>query len=1057
MMKRVIATLFFLFLLLCAAVLVAPGFIDWNRHKDTLAAYASAYMQRDVKISGDISFRVLPDPQLSVSGVTVASVTGARQPHFLKLRQLDAKVRLRPLLEGRIEVEKIHLVKPELTLEVLDNSGASWQGLMPPGAAEGKTPAFLRQAGAVRLEDVTLSDGRIRYLHAASGVDVDFDSLNLAIGAPSLQGPYKIAGDMRFRDIPVNIEITAGQAVAGASPGVALDALFQPLDRLPQLRFKGVAGGDGGGAFFEGDVLMEQGSPAALFTQDFLTVPVFLREEMRLAAALSLRAGELSLRKISAQYTKTKKGRLGGDVILRRPSMEMPVLDVDLQLAHLSIGDGQGRIPLPQGMRASVSLRGEEAVWRGMPVRRFDLKAESGQDAWTIHSLRAELDQKTVLTARGSSRPAQQADSLRLTLKTDDIAAMAKACAAVLPEKAVQFLSSLPPQGVEVEGNLDMRPDRASLYNFTADFAGGGKASGVINLPARGMEARMNLAGMILSDQNDEQRALMARHIFAPDTLIDITAEGQEFSGISLDKVVLKAETDNDGAVTVSQFSGEIGKGGRFSMQGGFSSWPPESARRARIDYDVEMDDLAALGRALGFVWPRPLHVAAPAHLRGSWSGDGGYKVAGAFHGGTVDLQKEAQQPAARLSLSFPDSHGVLALFGIGIDRLVSPAGPVRMTAELSEAQETFRLEGLQLSVKESVATGRAGKRESGFYADVRSDNVQFDRWLDSGFRQAEPLSLTLHAKKAQVRGVTLQRMDSEMDITEKTVEVKSLKAGLWGGMLAARAKLLRRDDKTWTAETSGEIAALQPAQMPVAFPGLIADEGGNLSFSFSAKARDKVLFRDVEGAFSLSLPVLEVAGFDPAALAAYLSEPESGAAAEDPAAAALKILRGGTARYRDVNAGFTRKGDVIGIKDLSLQNAASSLKVDATLDVSAAKYELEAFATLREIDGLEPLVLTRAGAVASAPAYRLSSRVLSDYVTRRRQPVQDAAQPAHDMPVLEGDAVMLPPGDLSIPDVATETPGEILPVEEEALPQPEIPLPQGGDAIQGILQRLGE
>jgi len=1078
MMKRIVAALFLLLIVLAALVLVAPNFIDWNKHKDTLAVHASAYAQRDVKIGGDISFRLLPNPQLSVADVTVASVDGATQPHFLKLRQLEAKVRLRPLLEGRIEVEKIHLVGPELTLEVLDDARASWQGLAQGDAAR-KPFVFGQSGGAVKLEDVTLQDGRIRYLHAASGVDAGFDKLNFSIAAPSLRGPYKIIGDMRFRDVPVNVEITTGAPVAG-SLGMALSALFQPLDKLPQLSFKGTIGSDSGGAFFDGNLSMEQGAPAALFEQVFLTSPAFLNEEMRLTAEVSLRAGEVSLRDIAGEAVKIKNGRLGGSVTLRRPPMETPLLEADISLSRLPLGivKGQENLPLPQGLRAKISLRAEETTWRGMNLRKVSLKAESAQDVWTLGELKADLAGKTSLTLRGSSNPAQQTDSLRLTLQSDDPGAGGKRPAAGLAEALAKILPLLPAQRVTLEGNLDLRPGRASLYNFNAAFADGGKVSGVLNLPEKGMEAKLNIDGFSLPDMEAAQREALARQVFAPHVDLDVTAENQKFSGMTLQKILLKSASDDKGT-TVETFSGMIGTEGRFALQGHFSSWPPEKADSAKLDYEVKTNDAATLGKALGFVWPLPLHTAAPIDLRGSWSSANIYTIAGGFYGGAVDLQKTAATAPVKLSLSLPDSHGVLSLFGLGIDRLVSPAGPVQLSAEMAGNAEAFTLETLRLAVKDSVTTGRVEKKEAGIQADLRSDTAHFDRWLAADLRQTVPLSLRLRAEKAVARGLTLDKLDSDITVTSDTVEIKSLKAGLWDGTVTARAKLLRRDDKTWTAEAEGDIAALRPMQIPHGLAGLAADEA-DISFKLAAKAQDKAAFKDVAGEFSLSLPHLTVAGFDPAALGEYLAGLKG--VPQDVAATAHKILRGGATTYRDVHADFTREGNVITAKNIALQNAASSLKVEATLDTETSKYDLKTFMTLKNVEGLAPLVLTRAGDVVSAPDYRLQAKQITDYAASRLPPPEPEPVPVVEVlpeatPMLEDNAEMLPPGYLSVPQQGTVLPAdetgedmlrEILPVEAETLAAPETEaeptdeptaLPEEGQSeestIRGILERL--
>ena len=1043
MMKRIVAGLFVLMLVALALLLVVPNFIDWNKHKDTLAVHATAYLQRDVKIGGDIVLRLLPNPQMSVMDVTVSSIEGAKSPYLLKLKQLEAKVRFKPLLEGHIEIEKIHLVEPELVLEVLADGRASWQGLMQGDAAR-KPFVFGDQGDAITLEDVTLKGGRIRYVQAASGVDMALDHLNLSVAAPSLRGPYKIVGDMRFRDVPVNVEATSGLA---AEQGMPIAVLFQPLEKLPQLSLKGAIGKNAEGAFYEGDIALEQGAPASLFTQEFLTAPVWLQQDMTVNAKLSMRPGALTLSDIEGR--SGKNGKLSGAVTLSRPPMEIPQLSADLKLEHLPMGGKADAQPaLPNGMRAKISLTAQDALWRGQRIPEIKLDAQSDADIWHVKSLRARLAAKTQLDAEGTVRPQQQTQSFKISFSTADMAGFAKTYAAILPPAAAAILPHIPVQEVKLDGNLDIRTDRISLYNFNASSGADGKAGGVVNFANKETEARLNLSGLSWGEMTAEQRTALMTALFAAGNDIDITAGAQRFAETDFNNIVLKAAAAA-GDIRIEKFSGNYGADNAFALSGNFSSWPPEGAETAALDFTLKGSDAAAIGKLAGFVWPMPLNAAAPMDVQGSWRRSGGqntYSLAGGFRGGTVDIKKPVADGPRKLVLSMPDSQGLLALMGMDIDRLVSPAGPAVLSADVTGDDNAYVLDGLRLSVKDAITSGRAEKNDKGITADLRSSMAQFDRWLAADIRQSAPLTLKLRADKAEARGLALQTLDADMTVTSSKVDIRAIKAGVWGGTAQARGALTRDENRQWTAKLEGDIQSFRPLQIPHGIVGVTADEG-DMTFDITAKPQDKAAFGDIAGVFALSLPRLDVQGFDPAELAAYLDTLKG--APQDLATVAHKTLRSGAASYSDVNIDFTREANIVTLKSLSLNNADSSVKVDGTLDSAAAKYDIKAFLTLKALRDLDPLEITRAGDVTSAPDLRFDAKPLTAFA-QARMPV--VVEPAEALPAVETapvgeDAEMLPPGYLSVPPEGVPPPPdetgeedltrEILPVEEESLSPP--------------------
>ena len=1095
MMKRIIAGLFVLLLVLMAVVLVAANFIDWNKHKDTLVTHASAYLGRDVTVGGDISFRLLPNPQLQVDDVAVASIDGAKEPYLLKLKSLEAKVRFMPLLEGRVEIEKIHLVEPQLTLEMLADGRAGWHGLVQ--GAENRTMTFGQAGDAVALNDVTLRGGRVRYVQAATATDIEFGNLNLSVAAPSLRGPYKILGDMVFRDVAVNVEITT--APAAGTQGVPLTALFQPVDKLPQITLKGNLT-TAGGAGFDGTLSMAQGAPASLFSQKLLTQTAWLGEDMTLSAGFTARAGEFSLRDIDAQIGK--QGKVTGSVTYARPQMEIPHLTADLTLAHMDLGKDTAPMPaLPAGVQANIKLNGKTVKWRGTTLNGLAIDAVSQSNQWQIKSLRADLAGKAVLKASGTASPAQNTSSLKIDFTADDVPAFAKAYDAVLPKRLAAFWPALPASGFKLAGNLDLRSDRASLYNFDAAMGDAGKASGVLNMLDDGIEARLNITGLDVQQLDDAQRSALAAAVFTAGNDMDVTGENIGFGGAVWNGVVLKATARADG-VRLSNLSARTGDAGRVAVQGEFSGLPLADAAKVAIAYDIAAPDAAAFAKTAGFAWPMPLNIAAPIDVRGEWQRGEGvastYKMAGAFYGGTIDMQSRGTD-TAQIKMTLPESHRLLSLFGVDIDRLVSPAGGVTLTADRLARADGYVLDGLRIETRDGgLTTGKIEKTGNAITADLRAAKINADRWLAADIRQTVPLSLKLRADDAVLRGLNVKTLDADMDVKSGNIAIKALKGGLWGGTLAASGQLTRGEDKQWTAALKGDVSHLRPVQMPLPLGGVEVDEA-DVSFDLTAKAKDAAPLGDVAGSVSANVPRMTVQGFDPAALTSYLEPLRS--SPQDLVSSAHKVLREGAATYRDVQATFDVANGKITARPLTLDNENSSVKIETSLDTAADSYDLKAFLTLKNVQGIDPLRLTRAGKVADAPDLRIEPKELSNFGASRIPPPEPVPEAPAAIPsnqplesgVAPQDGEMLPPGYLDVPGAVTPPSseagdaaiiGDILPVEQQPLndvqteslptppaaaadqpPMPDVPPATQGETapdaaanpIGGILDRLGQ
>ena len=227
-MRKVFVALLLLLVVLVAGILVAPSFVDWNSQKGRLAAQFMALTGRDLSIAGDVRFTLLPAPALSAEEVSLANLAGGSAPEMARVRRLDLRIALSPLLRGDVQVESLVLVEPEILLEVLPDGRKNWDILPadPATAAEaGQADTSLEDeasgdgfsAPQVQLNQVTLRKGRIVYRDDLGEERIDILSADLS--AASLDGPYKFEGSAEFDGSPFDFDVRLGRMPErGAAP-----------------------------------------------------------------------------------------------------------------------------------------------------------------------------------------------------------------------------------------------------------------------------------------------------------------------------------------------------------------------------------------------------------------------------------------------------------------------------------------------------------------------------------------------------------------------------------------------------------------------------------------------------------------------------------------------------------------------------------------------------------------------------------------------------------------------------------------------------------------------
>lgn len=263
-MKKVLIVLGAVIVVVIGALVILPGLVPADRIKDEVVAGVKTATGRDLSIQGKVAVAVFPSISVQVGNVALSNPPGYSSKDLLRLGAVDVRLKLMPLLSGKIEVDSFVLVDPVVTLETDRQGKGNWVFEAPtakPGAASkpdakpADKPATAAPAAGptdLRLGDVRISNGRLVQIDGKTGTKQEIGDINLQVALKSLDSPLSAKGSLTWNGKKVDIDagVDSLKAVmAGEASKTTLSVSSEPV----KLGFKGTAKG-GSAAGVDGDL-----------------------------------------------------------------------------------------------------------------------------------------------------------------------------------------------------------------------------------------------------------------------------------------------------------------------------------------------------------------------------------------------------------------------------------------------------------------------------------------------------------------------------------------------------------------------------------------------------------------------------------------------------------------------------------------------------------------------------------------------------------------------------------------------------------------------------------
>ncbi|MGD8619433.1 MAG: AsmA family protein [Gammaproteobacteria bacterium] len=213
LLKLIGALVAILAALVVVAIIVLPLVIDPNDYKDEIAAEVARHTGRTLTIEGDMALSVFPWLGLDIGPAELSNAAGFEVPYMARMKSVQVRVKLLPLLKKQLEVDTVRLNGLELNLARDKDGRTNWADLAGESAADkGKTAEV---AGSEKTGDglaglaiggIEVADARLTWDDRTTATRYEITDLAFTTGAIEPDRAFDLDLDFRVSAVQPAVE-----------------------------------------------------------------------------------------------------------------------------------------------------------------------------------------------------------------------------------------------------------------------------------------------------------------------------------------------------------------------------------------------------------------------------------------------------------------------------------------------------------------------------------------------------------------------------------------------------------------------------------------------------------------------------------------------------------------------------------------------------------------------------------------------------------------------------------------------------------------------------------
>lgn len=237
-----------LVVILVAAVLLVPKFIDIESYKPEIEQKVTEATGRSFELGSDFNVSVFPWVGVSFSDLRLGNPEGYGDGDFVIIKSFEARMKLLPLLSKKIEIKKFVLDGPEIFLRKMADGQANWvaTGKESETSSSSTVTKDESKKGQDQSGDLALSslevgefsviNGRITYVDEALQKKNEITDITFKLEDVSLERPISLLFQASVDGKPVAMQGSIGPL--GKKIGRETVKIDLSIDIMQQLKVK---------------------------------------------------------------------------------------------------------------------------------------------------------------------------------------------------------------------------------------------------------------------------------------------------------------------------------------------------------------------------------------------------------------------------------------------------------------------------------------------------------------------------------------------------------------------------------------------------------------------------------------------------------------------------------------------------------------------------------------------------------------------------------------------------------------------------------------------------
>ena len=193
--------------------------VDFNTLKPLVAQVVKQETGRDLEIRGAIDFKLGFRPSLIINDLLFQNAPWASRPEMVKIRRVEAKILVLPLLKREIHIARLVLLEPDILLEREKSGKWNFEFERSEGSSQKRTTSRCFTFPVTAFHQVQVEKGNVSYREATTESVCRFSIDRFTARSEGVESPLVLAFNGSYKGKPLELLGTVGSFLLLKEPG----------------------------------------------------------------------------------------------------------------------------------------------------------------------------------------------------------------------------------------------------------------------------------------------------------------------------------------------------------------------------------------------------------------------------------------------------------------------------------------------------------------------------------------------------------------------------------------------------------------------------------------------------------------------------------------------------------------------------------------------------------------------------------------------------------------------------------------------------------------------